>query len=136
MSNFLDGWLRKKQRSAEEPPGISRAEAMAAVPQQNPDAREEPLSEESVRLVYEVVYKPWFASLGKRLGGWDGTPMVRKLELDELGTRVWRLLDGKRNVAEVAAELAAEYGLHKREAEVSVTGFLRELGKRGLIALR
>jgi len=53
-----------------------------------------------------------------------------------LGTEVWELLDGGTRVRDVIRQFAARHSLHQREAELSVTRFLRELGKRGLIGLR
>jgi hypothetical protein len=72
----------------------------------------------------------------KRLGRSAALPDPRKLQLDSLGSFVWELLDGKRTVRQIAETLAQEFQLHPKEAEVSVTQFLRSLGQRGLIGLR
>ena len=61
---------------------------------------------------------------------------MRKLQLDELGTAVWGMLDGQKTVSQVIDQFSNLQKLHRREATVSVTLFLRELGKRGLIAMR
>lgn len=98
--------------------------------------KEEVLEGGLVRLTYLSAYKPWFAGMAKRLGVWDGRPLERKLELDELGTFCWNLIDGDRQVREMARILAERYGLPAREAELSVAAFLRELGKRGIIGVR
>jgi hypothetical protein len=72
----------------------------------------------------------------KRLGvGADGR-IEKKLQLDELGTQVWKLVDNRRTVREIVREFARSHQLMEKEAEVAVTRFLRELGKRGLIGLR
>jgi hypothetical protein len=63
-------------------------------------------------------------------------PVPRTLELDELGTAVWMLIDGRRPVSGIAQALAQRYKLHQSEAELSVSAFLRQLGRRGLIVLR
>lgn len=60
----------------------------------------------------------------------------KKLQLDALGTEVWDLIDGRRSVRKIIQRFAETHRLHPREAEVSVTRFLRELGKRGLIGLQ
>jgi hypothetical protein len=61
---------------------------------------------------------------------------LKKLHLDEMGTAVWDLMDGRRSVRRVIQGFATKYQLHLKEAEVAVTRFLRELGKRGLIGFK
>jgi len=39
-------------------------------------------------------------------------------------------------VRDLVNHACRRYNLNKREAEVAMTGFLRELGRRGLIGLR
>ena len=76
------------------------------------------------------------AALMRRIGGAQGRPVERKLELDALGTQVWDLVNGRRSVRRLVREFAAAHKLPSREAEVAVTQFLRELGRRGLIGLK
>jgi hypothetical protein len=49
---------------------------------------------------------------------------------------VWNLMDGKRSVRQLVKIFAGTHRLEPREAEVSVTQFIRELGRRGLIGMR
>ncbi|WP_243312168.1 PqqD family protein [Fundidesulfovibrio agrisoli] len=105
-------------------------------PARNRLVREERTEQGFARLIYLSAYKPWFAGVARRLGMWDGKPLERKLELDELGTFCWELIDGRNSVRDVAARLAGHYGLPGREAELAVAGFLRELGRRGIVGLR
>ena len=56
-------------------------------------------------------------------------------QLDELGSQVWQMLDGTRTTADLIREFATAHKVSAQEAEQSITLFLRELGKRGLIAL-
>lgn len=58
----------------------------------------------------------------------------KRLELDEMGTLVWEMIDGKNSVKKIAAGFAKKYQVLPREAEVATASFLRDLGKRGLIA--
>ena len=51
----------------------------------------------------------------------------------QIGTDVWRLIDGTRNIGQIARELAAQHQIEKREAEVSLQQFFKELGRRGYI---
>ena len=89
-----------------------------------------------VILSFPVVMRPWFVKVVRRLGGPEESARIRKLQLDELGTAVWDLMDGNRTVRRIISEFAGTFQLHPREAEVSVTQFLRDLGKRGLIGLK
>jgi len=87
-------------------------------------------------LSYPVVMRPLFAWLVRRMGAPEAPVRVKKLQLDALGTAVWELMDGRRTVRQVIHDFAGEHQLHPREAEVSVTLFLRDLGKRGIVGLQ
>jgi len=52
-----------------------------------------------------------------------------------VGTSVWDLVDGKRSVRMIIQIFAKAHRLENREAEVSVTSFIRQLGQRGLLGL-
>lgn len=88
-----------------------------------------------VRLSYPASVTPWVAKLARGLRLWDGRPMLRTLELDAMGTEVWGWIDDRRDVAELCRLLAERYRLHPREAEVAMTAFVRQLGRRGILAL-
>jgi hypothetical protein len=60
----------------------------------------------------------------------------RRIELDGLGSWVWRTLDGQRCVGQVVELFSVEFAVNRREAEVAVTEFLASLMKRGLIAMQ
>ncbi|MFC1886362.1 PqqD family peptide modification chaperone [Thermodesulfobacteriota bacterium] len=46
------------------------------------------------------------------------------------------MIDGKRTVKQIVHLFAESHRLHIKEAEVSVTAFLHELGKRGIIGIK
>jgi len=125
--------LFKKHR---EHPKISRDKAMSCKPVKNIQVTETRLETGTVMLTYPVGTRPWVAALIKRFSGAVQKPITKKLELDTLGSAVWDLLDGNRSVKKVIREFSKTYRLHSAEAEMSVTQFLRELGKRGLIGFR
>lgn len=112
-----------------------REEALSAAPIRSLSVTET-VHEDGIVLGYPTTVTPWFAGMAKRFGLWDGRPMMRRLQLDAMGQTVWSWIDGRRDVRTLAAMLAERYTLHPREAEASMTAFLRELGKRGIIALR
>jgi hypothetical protein len=112
-----------------------RLQALACIPIRNPEVEEE-LREEGFLLRYPVEVKPWFQSIFRRLSNRDSNIIIRRLQLDRLGSSVWQLIDGKKSVADIADIFRKTHQLGKREAELSVTGFLKDLGKRGLIAMK
>ena len=117
-------------------PTISRAEALDRIPVKNRQISENRLESGEGVIHYPVIMRPFFAGLAKRFGGQEAQIQIKKLQLDELGTSVWNLLDGERSVRQLVKMFAGTHQLEMREAEVSVTQFIRELGRRGLIGMR
>lgn len=106
------------------------------VPVRNAEVRATSDPDGLVRLAYPLAVKPWFGRLAEKVNLWDQRPMIKRLELDEMGSFVWDRIDGERSVRRIAGEFAAHYGLQPREAELSVTAFIKTIGQRGLIGLR
>ena len=116
--------------------GLTRSEALACTPEKSGQVKETVLADGNVLLDYTVSVRPWFSGLLKRLGAGNDGRIKKKLQLDELGTQVWSMVDNRKTVREIVTEFARSHQLMEKEAEVAVTQFLRELGKRGLIGLR
>ena len=116
-------------------PQISRAEALKCTPVISAKIVEDRLESGAVIIRYPVTIRPFFATWVKRFGGPDNYIQTKELQLDELGSAVWDLLDGKRSVRQLIQIFAETHQLQFREAEVAVTQFIREVGKRGLIGL-
>ncbi|MBN2437087.1 MAG: PqqD family protein [Deltaproteobacteria bacterium] len=53
--------------------------------------------------------------------------------MNETGTKIWKMIDGKKNVTEVVAALSGEYRAEPGEIERDVTGIFEELLKRRMI---
>ncbi len=125
-------------RKTKTRPAIDRKQALSAVPVRNPLVGElgGTADGQGLLLRFPAQVHPFFARWAQKLGAWDGNPVFRKLQLDSMGTRSWQWIDGKRNVRELCALLAESYDILPREAEVSMTAFLRELGRRNIIAMR
>lgn len=115
---------------------LTRTAALECRPQKNSQVTQERLDSGDLLLSYPVAVRPWLARWLKRLGGPEPPVRVKKLQLDALGTTVWELMDGRRTVRQMIREFAAIQKLHPREAEVSITLFLRQLGRRGIIGLK
>ena len=58
----------------------------------------------------------------------------KRFELDPIGLFVWDQCDGKTTVRRMIHNLARDYRLSAREAEVATRQFLHTLARKGLIA--
>lgn len=122
----------KKKKTALQ---LSRSEALKCRPVKS-DAVIEGRSDSDYAIIqYPIILKPWFHRLIQRLGYQPAGLERKKLELDAMGTAVWDLVDGDRTVKQIVRAFADKHRLQPREAEVAVTQFLRELGRRGVIGL-
>ena len=124
--------FRKKARSVP----LTRTESLACVPQKSPTVTWQALENGEIRLEYPLNIRPFFISLAARWQKLHNERPTRKIELDQMGSIVWRLVDGENNVGKIIKEFSDESRLSVSEAEISVTTFLRELGRRGLILMR
>lgn len=124
-------FLKKKQKVST----LSRSEALSYVPVKNNEVHIESETEEKLILSYPLQLKPLLADVAKRFGMWkDNNAPLKQLELDSLGKFVWNQINGKLNVREISSNFAKKYDVLPREAEIATTSFLKNLGKRGLIA--
>lgn len=115
---------------------LTRKESLECKPMKSIHVKETRLETGDVLLTYLLEMRPWLARLIRRFGGPDEKNYTKKLQLDGLGTTVWELMDGKRTVRQIILKFAKNYQLPSREAEVAVTRFLHDLGKRGIIGLK
>ena len=111
-------------------PKVSRQEMLAAAPVRNPEARVEELDDG--RVIVRIPVRP------RRVVRWlvrqdPKRPMLRSFELDPLGSEVWTLCDGRRNVRRLIEQFARKHRLNLREAEVSMVTYLKTLTSRGLL---
>ena len=124
--------FRKKKRQS----NMTRAEALSCRPAKSLHITESRLETGEVLLEYPLAVRPWLAAVAKRLGKSDDVVQIKKLQLDTMGTAVWDLVDGHRSVSRIVKIFAETHRLDNKEAEVSVTSFIRELGQRGLLGLQ
>lgn len=108
---------------------------MAAIPVRNEAVETTPHEQGAVHLTYPLAHRPWALKVANYLKRPVPGPTSKTLELDELGAWTWKHIDGKRNVAELSELFATTWRMHPREAELSITTFLKELGKRGLVLM-
>lgn len=115
---------------------LSRQDALACIPVKNPQVQEEQFENGEIRLSYQVQVRPWFSGLFKKIANRESDIINRKLQLDALGRSVWHMIDGQRSVQGIISTFQADHQLTERESELSVTAFLKELGKRGLVLMK
>jgi hypothetical protein len=124
--------FKKKSRQRH----MSRGAALDCRPKKSLHITESRLETGDVFLEYPLTVRPWLAAVAKRLGKSRDVVQIKKLQLDAMGTAVWDLVDGQRSVRRIIQIFAETHRLNNKEAEVSVTSFIRELGQRGLLGLQ
>jgi hypothetical protein len=110
--------------------GLSREQAMTAWPIRNPSLATQE-NDDGLISVQLPRRKDW---MGGVLGFLFFVPEAKPVQLDEIGSFVWQRCDGDHTVNDIAVALSEEYKITRREAEVSLTQFLQNLAKRGMIA--
>ena len=55
--------------------------------------------------------------------------------LNAVGARIWSLVDGTRTIAQIAAQVAAEYAVTPPQAEADTLAFVAELAQREMVTL-
>lgn len=124
--------FKKKTKISE----LNRSQALRSIPAKSTEIKEFRLENDLAEIHYPTTMRPWIAGLVKRFGGPSENTQMKKLQLDELGTTVWEMMDGKRSVGQIIHAFAEIHRLQPKEAEVAVTEFIRKLGRRGLVGLR
>ncbi|GAB6193267.1 PqqD family protein [Desulfocastanea catecholica] len=115
--------------------GLTRTEALAGVPQISPSATWVTLENGDILIEYPLNIKPFFIQLANRFHKGEIQRPTKKLQLDGMGSRVWQMFDGEKDVKAIIRQVSEQSGLSLQEAEISVTAFLRQLGRRGLILM-
>lgn len=127
-------------------PPLDRRRTLALRPLRNPDVPWTPQEGEGgadgenaapVTLEIPLRRRPaprplvWLAS---RFAARRPPAAVRRVELDEVGSFVWRAADGSRTTREIIWKLAEVYKLNRRDAEAALFEFFRLLSSRNLLA--
>jgi hypothetical protein len=115
---------------------LTRPEALACIPIISPTVSWEILENGDILIEYPLAIKPFFIQLAKRFRQGREERATKKLQLDNMGSAVWQMIDGEKHVKKIITLFAKTSGVTLLEAERSVTAFFRDLGKRGLIIIR
>ena len=115
-----------------KPPPLTREQSLEAIPVRNAALRFE--RDENGLYTIRVPLRDawWVKGLSKVFPLPDEG---KRISLDEMGSAVLDLCDGETTVKEMIAETAKRFKLSRKEAEISLLAFLRELGKKGIIGL-
>jgi hypothetical protein len=56
--------------------------------------------------------------------------------INEVGARIWELLDGQRSVRQMAAIICQEYQVDQPQAEIDTLAFITDLHDRGIVTIQ
>ncbi len=115
---------------------LNRTESLACIPQLLPGIDWQQTEKGEILIKYPLSIKPFFLQIARRFKKEPQTRLTKKLQLDTLGSSVWLMIDGESDVKTIIEKFADDSGLSRQEAEQSITTFLLQLGRRGLIALK
>lgn len=107
-----------------EGPKVSSERLQNSIPVINPEIKYEEDSEGIVTVMIPV-----------RTGDTKQTVRTTKIKLDIIGSKVWKKIDGKTTLGEIAQWMKSEFKITNREAEVSLSMFIKSLVEKRLAAI-
>jgi hypothetical protein len=114
---------------ARRKPKIDRKDALAIVPVRNKLVEWERKDKEVVLTIR--MRDGLLAKVAKKVV--RNLPDSRQIALDDVGSSVWELCDGERDINGLVQAISSNYKLTRREAEASITMLLQTLAKKNLI---
>jgi hypothetical protein len=118
------------QNKPQKAPRLTREQSLSALPVRNTLITARVLENGETELTVPR-RDDW---LGNAIARLLFAPRTRRVVLDSIGSFIWELCDGEHDVRQITEALAAKYKLTHREAETSLTEYLRTLGRKRLIA--
>ncbi|MGQ9597295.1 MAG: PqqD family peptide modification chaperone [Thermoproteota archaeon] len=115
-----------------EPPKVSPERLYRSIPVLNPNVKYEEDSEGLVTILIPMATTPVAMGDSKKA---EGAARVRRIKLDIIGSKVWKQIDGKTPFNELVQWMRKEFVLTEREAEVSLSMFMKNLVDKKLVAL-
>jgi hypothetical protein len=107
-----------------EPPKVSPERLFKSTPVVNPEVKYEEDEDGVVTILVPV-----------RTSSSGQATRTAKIKLDIIGSKVWKRIDGKTSLNEIAQWMKKEFMITEREAEVSLSMFLKSLVEKRLVAL-
>ena len=124
-----------KSKKRSPPLSLSRTESLACIPRQNDEVEWKELDNGDVIFTYAIPLNRFFTALHQKFSKNQAEIPTKKLQLDQMGSFVWNLIDGKNTVKDIIKRFAQDYRVTSQEAETAVASFLKSLGQRGFIAM-
>jgi len=118
-------WPRKRLKP------VDRQVALSACPLRNPLLQWERDEEGLVRVQVPRKETRWVKALSRAFY----IPQGKAFSLDEPGSFVWELCDGKTAVRSIVQRFAKRFKLTRKEAEVSTIAYFKLLTKKGFVGL-
>ena len=111
---------------------VSWRRMLEAIPRQNATADVKEREDGSLQVMVGLRPPRWLIPPLK----WFIKLSTRKyVEIDPIGGDVWRWCDGAQTVEDVVDAFAVKYRFSFHEARIAVTGYLRSLIQRGIVAI-
>jgi hypothetical protein len=107
-----------------EPPRVSPGRLYRSIPIVNPRVKHEEDAEGIVTILIPVP-----------TGDPKNPERTARIKLDAIGSKVWKRIDGKTPLNEIVQWMKNEFMLTEREAEVSLSMFMKSLVDKKLVAL-
>jgi hypothetical protein len=114
---------------------LSRTESLACIPRKNDEIDWQELENGNILFTYAIPLSRFFTALHQKFSKNQAEVPTKKLQLDQMGSFVWHLIDEKNTVKDIIKIFAEDYKVSNQEAETAVASFLKTLGQRGFIAL-
>jgi len=124
------GWLREKLARPPKPQPIDRRTSLAARLVRNTRVQWADKPEGIVLTI--TVRSPTQSAMFSKL---FPMPAMREVQLDEIGSEIWRLCDGEHSTADLLDWMRTRYQFSYKEAELGITKYLKELVKRNLVVI-
>lgn len=112
-------------------PQLTREQSLSAIPVRN-QAVEVTRDEAGLVSISIPRKKTWWVDALAKV---FFVPEEKRVGLDEIGSYVWDLCDGRNNVRTIVGEFQKKYKLNRKEAELSMLNYLKILAKRRLVGL-
>jgi len=119
-------WPFKKKKRL-----LSRERFLQSRPVINPAIKTEESEDGAVVLVIPVERSGVPNVVSKTLS----IPEQKKVQLDEVGSKVWRKIDGKASMSDLSKWMEDEFKISQREAEISLNTYFQKLTERGLVGM-
>jgi len=124
-----------KSSPSDPPKTLNRTESLACIPKQNDEIAWEQLDNGNIVFTYAIPLSSFLTALHQKFSKNKAALPTKRLQLDQMGSFVWNLIDGKNSVKNIIKIFARDYKVTSQEAETAVAAFLKTLGQRGFIGL-